>query len=469
MVEQNRRQHSSPETTSTPEFIAGERKMLRSFHEMVRPVLEHPEIYQKDKDDKSVRIGFEFEYSVLDEDYKQASQSQRDRFLGIKYAGKDFTAMELGAAQLEWTTDPIDITTADISSVENEAAVKERILIELANNLGLHLLRSGSNPLLPIADIVRSAKEKYIKSPDYHNEHKRPGMRTEIGNIEDVDVRDAAIVSILNSVQCNIEAKGFEDAIDKLNRSFAIGPMAVAMSGNSRFLEIKDTGLSDTRMTAWEISHDDRTQHEFETDQPLRIGLPTEYYTDMKDYFGKIARYPFILRGFEVALYQGIGLNWRDTRVKVVEKSLVVEFRPVSMQPTIKESVALMLFYLGRLMWSRQQGESLLDLKLVKQNRDQATKMGLNALLWTQNEQEITRLPATDVLLLEIERSQKGLETAGISTSSFVEHFDILKKRIKDEENPSDRLAKAFYTNVAKGMPREKALILALNDSNALT
>lgn len=64
--------------------------------------------------------------------------------------------------------------------------------------------------------------------PDFHNTNRRKDLDTIIGKEEKVDIGDAAIIGLTNSVQLNIEAKNFADSIDLLNRSFGIGPMVVS-------------------------------------------------------------------------------------------------------------------------------------------------------------------------------------------------------------------------------------------------
>jgi hypothetical protein len=270
-----------------------------------------------------------------------------------------------------------------------------------------------------------------------------------------------------NSIQCNLEASSFEDAIDKTNRSFAIGPMAVALASNARFLEEKDTGIADIRMIAWEKSHDTRTALETEQGKITRIGLPGLYYLDLRDYFQRVPCYPFILHDPEHAFQIGIGLNWRDTRIKFIEDSVVVEFRPVSTQSTVKENIAIMLFYLGRLQWSSQHKEPLLDLKLVEQNRDQAMYFGLNSKLWTHKDKKTELLPAEIALDLELKRAVSGLKSFGFSSDDINYYFEVLHKHLAEKESPSDKLAQRFYKYYSSDCSKKESLILALDENGS--
>jgi len=454
-----------PEQTPLTETERKENEMRLAFSRTAEEVLGQESRFIKNPGD--LRVGLEVEYSVLSKEFSQATGECRDQ---IVKSNPGFADVELGAAQLEWRTDPLYLNQAGLGALEDIFIDNEGKIKESAREQGVHLLRAGSNPFVLIPEIERTNKTKYQQVPDYHNDSKRWGLYTKIGVGEDgvVDVRDAAIIALTNSVQCNLEASSFEDAIDKANRSFAIGPMAVALSGNARFLEEKDTGIADTRMIAWEKSHDTRTALETEQGRITRIGLPGLYYQSLRDYFQRISCDPFILHDPEHAFQVGIGLNWRDTRIKFIEDSVVVEFRPVSTQPTAKENIAIMLFYLGRLQWSSQHKEPLLDLKLVEQNREQAMYFGLSGSFWTRKDNKRELLPAEIALDLELKRAASGLKSFGFSNEEINYYFTVLHKRIAEKENPSDKLARQFYKYYSLGYSKKESLILALNENGGL-
>ena len=192
------------------------------------------------------------------------------------------------------------------------------------------------------------------------------------------------------------------------------------------------------------------------------------YYLDLRDYLQRVSCYPFILYDPEHAFQIGIGLNWRDARIKFIEDSIVVEFRPVSTQPTVRENIAIMLFYLGRLHWSIQNNEPLLDLKLVEQNRNQAMYFGLNSRLWTYRGRRIEILPAEVALDLELKRATDGLMSFGFSKEEIDYYFEILRVRLSEKETPSDKLARRFYHYNSLGYTKKESLILALNENENL-
>lgn len=464
-IERKPFKYKLPEQTPLTETERKENEMRLAFSKKAEEILGQEGRFIKKPGD--LRVGMEVEYSVLSGEFSQATELCRDQ---IVKSNPDFADVELGAAQLEWRTDPLYLNQVGLNALENIFIVNEEKIKESVREQGAHLLQTGSNPFVLIPEIKRTHKIKYQQVPDYHNDSKRWGLDTKIGVSEDsiVDVRDAAIIALMNSIQCNLEASSFEDAIDKTNRSFAIGPMAVALAGNARFLEEKDTRISDLRMVAWEVSHDTKTALETEQGRITRIGLPGLYYLDLRDYFQRVSCYPFILHDPEHAFQIGIGLNWRDTRIKFIEDSVVVEFRPVSTQPTVKENIAIMLFYLGRLQWSSQHKEPLLDLKLVEQNRDQAMYFGLNSKLWTHKDKKTELLPAEIALDLELKRATSGLKSFGFSSKNINYYFEVLHKSLAEKETPSDKLARQFYNYNSLGYSKKESLILALNENGGL-
>jgi hypothetical protein len=220
---------------------------------------------------------------------------------------------------------------------------------------------------------------------------------------------------LFQSFQINLQAFSLDDAVNKLNHSLMIGPYILAISGNSRYIELQDTGYNDLRITAWEISHDTRTEEELARGMGMRIGLPERYFKSIEDYLIRILRYPFILYAPEDALNVGIGLTWLDTRIKFVDDTAVVEFRVVPTQPTIEDEMALMLFYIGRLFYSQMWDEPLMPMKMVQENREVAIKQGLSGEMWHWKHNKALSKEATrSVIESEISKANLALMNFGV-------------------------------------------------------
>jgi hypothetical protein len=406
-------QHTPPLTGGLFYFIAQihmkeiqqnqEMAMREAFRAKAHEVVSNPDRFRKS--DGVMRVGLEMEAALVRGDGSPVTQEERDRAI----APVPFADCELGAAQLEWRTEPIVINApGGFIQMATQAIERDRIMQEQAKAQGLGILRAGSNPFIEIPKIVRTDKPKYRAVPDFHNA-KRTRTDTVIGRVDQVDIGDASVVSLLNSLQCNMEAPSLEGAVELLNRSLMIGPEVVALSANARLLAFQDTGLADLRMSAWETSHDTRSQVERDQEEALRVGLPNRYVADIADYFAQIEKRPFILFDTDHALQIGIGLNWQDTRIKIIGDSAVVEFRPVSIQPSAVEDVAVMLFYLGRLAWSKNHAEPLMDMEEVKARRLAAMTDGIAAFAH--------ELPQ------RLEQARAGLMESGMSSQGDCAFF----------------------------------------------
>ena len=437
-----------------------EEKMMAAYDVQSSTVLANQNQYRKTGRRK---IGLETEYSLIHSDGSQASEQQRDAIIN---GHKSWLQPELGAAQLELTTDPEPICDQGITRMIDQLVQRETYIYCAAKSQGLQVLKSGTNPFIQINEIVRSSKPKYQIVPDFYNK-ERTNDDTIIGRTEKVDVGDLSIIALFNSIQLNLEASSPEDGIDLLNRAIAISPTVVALTGNSRYLSGKDTNISDMRMLAWSKAVDTRTPEQKRNGiEETRAGIPDQYFDSLDHYFRQIKRYPFILDAPEVALAVGIGMYWKDARVKVIGYILVVEPRPIPMQPTIQENIAATLFYLGRLNYSQIEKEALLPMSLVKENKQSAMQDGLYSNLWNMRNGLITKSCAKEIMLEEIQKAEAGLSNLGLNREQL-NYLKLLKERI-NIGTPSDQLARLVqrYQNDGESRNEEISIgLLVLTDS----
>ena len=404
-------------------------EMLQVFREQARDILKDQDRFIKNRDD--LLVGFESETAIYkDEKFLDGLEAARDSILSEL---SDIGDVELGVAQIELRTPPVNLLKlGGVSELFALHQNNDQRLTQAARARGYRILRVGANPFLPTVNSPRTNRPKYHQVPDFYNAHRPTYIDTFIGSGRGrVDVGDAAIVSLFQSFQVNLQARSFEDACDKMNRSFMIAPYLLALSGNSRYLRCIDTRLQDVRMTAWQKSHDTGLQDlrilawekafdlrgcsGFSAGQVLRVGLPERYFIDLADYLDRAGRFPFILYAPEAALKIAIGMTWLDTRVKFIGDSLVVELRLLPTQPSIEEELALTLLYLGRLFWSQEKKETLLPFEMVRENRLSAMLHGMNRPMWFRiNEDSIRRAPYRRGIIREIDRAKQGLMMFGL-------------------------------------------------------
>lgn len=371
------------------------------------------------------KVGMESEYSLLTSSYSQADQSVRDSIIAQDPSIFD---KELGAAQIELWTGPVNLLGKELNLLIDDYRLKESLLGRLADQSGSRVLRSGSNPFVPLSEVaVTKGCFKYELSMDFHRRNRRHPLDTTFGLEEIVDVADPSCISLFNAVHFNIDCLHIKDAIDKLNRSLMLSPLLTAFGTNAMFLDYKMTGIADIRLPAWQISHDVRTTREVGDGLLTRIGMPKAYYKDVYDYFDQLLAHPFIIgqdpvvreHAFDVA----IGLNWRDARLKFLRDGkniLIVEFRALPMQPTLEDDAAMLMFYLGRLLWSQQNHEELLPFDIVVDDKIQAMNYGLFARLHCRDKNGNLKTEVAHKLLdLEIERASIGLLKFGLDPKEF--------------------------------------------------
>jgi gamma-glutamylcysteine synthetase len=425
-----------------------EQNMRNSFRHRSSNVLNQEKNYIK----KGEHVGFELETQIVDKNTLEIAPEEVRNSL-IKYKTENFDK-ELGAGQLEIKTPPLKLFKG-LGFLESEL---DRIVDDgnkfLYHNHGnkYGFLMMGAHPTSDISNIKRSNAEKYRLVPNFHNDYQGNHIDTIIGDKDTIDSKDAAIIGLMTSIQCNIEATNFKDAIDKMNRSFMIGNYIIATTTNARFVDGKDTGISDIRMTTWETSHDLRTPEQIINHEKTRIGLPKSHYKDMKDYLEKISMHPFILNtesqqshAFEI----GVGLNWNDTRVKFNREKghAIVEFRPISTQPTIKENIASMAFYIGRLEYSQMNREPILDMRFIEINREQVMKKGMEGrITYFDNKGELRVDYVKNILPNEIEKAYHGLINKGINKNEATKYLNLITERLYTG-TPADQLSKKIYSS----------------------
>jgi len=430
-----------------------EREMRESFAEKAKEILRSEERFRKQGDRQL--MGFESEVA-LDAEHVGVDSVERVRDEIIAEMGSS-ADVELGVAQIEMRTPPIDILAVDgVHRLSTMYESEFKKLKTIAHKKHCGVLRIGANPFLPIENTPRTSKPKYTQVPNFYNRNRRKHVDTLIGlGRTQIDIGFAEVVSLFQSFQVNIEATCFADAIDRMNRSLMIAPYLLGIGGNARFLNCVDSHLQDMLMAAWEKSHDTRLQdlrvlaweksfdirtpEEIGTGRLLRVGLPERYFDNMEDYLSRAGQFPFILYSPENALQIAIGMTWLDARIKFIGDSCVVELRLLPTQPTTREEMIFALLYMGRLVDAQTRNEALLPIELVRENRLSAMMYGAHRPMWFVSNSGIPeKLPFAIGMKREIQNARYGLRLFGIE--------DMLDTRflasMMRQGSPSDRLGK---------------------------
>lgn len=436
---------------NTPE----EEVMRDGFIAIASEVVKNEENYQHS--DTTFLAGTELELPLINHDYTLATQEGRDKVV----SSTPYTSVELSAHQLEVTpAKPADLKH-DLMSLERMMEDSISSIRPTTRNLNLSWLRLGTYPLCHIHEVDHTKGDpkyiKYVRSPMWHTQNQRPDaegyLLTASGPL---DVSSGYIVGLLNAIQITVDATSFEDAIDKLNRSYMISPMAVALAANSSHLGYLYTGYADVRFVAWTISHDTRTYNEVNNGNPTRVGLPRDYFSGLNEYFNQILSYPFVMNdpiSLEHPFEVGNGLFWRDARLKFFreQQKVGVEFRPVAIQPDLQGDMSVMMFYVGRLLWSQYNNETLTPMKAVWANKQSAMSHGMQAKLYTQIDGQLHLVNARTALEIEIRRANEGLALLGASVDKRVYYINSLLERL-DKGSPAEIFMAAAKKRIARNI-----------------
>lgn len=431
-----------------------EKEMRNAFRKKVKEIIEEKERFIKKRED--TMIGLESEIGVFDLHHTESEMLfVRDAI--VKRVGNEGADVELGAFQLELRTPPLSIFSTDgILPLEKKYRDITAIAVEEVKKHDSSILRCGTNPFVRIHDTPRTKKEKYTEVPNFQNVHRRKFAEMHIGiNGPNVNIGDASIVSLFQSFQVNMGACSLDDAVTLLNYALMTGPYLVGIGGNSRYLECTDTGINDVRILAWEASHDTRTVHDVVHGTKTRIGLPERYFLNIEDYFGRVARYPFILHNPDFAMQVGIGLHWLDTRIKIIGDAAVVEFRMLPTQPQSADEISFALAFIGRLLYAVDNKEELLPFELVKENRLSTLLYGTRGNVWIKNGGLLKRVPIDEAIEIEVARAIQGLCSIGIDERDRLGEFIARYKK----NSPSEILARALN---GKKYPEKEELWNAL-------
>ena len=362
-------------------------------------------------------VGIELEFGVFDELGNPVIRNDVE---------DDKISKELGHHQIEIITDPIVI-----ESIEKFKEDYFSDLNETFGKLKQKVSGVGSIPNLSLdAFEVTPNEEKYEKVPNFHKDKVKEEFKTLFSEL------DARHVGLFNAIQLNVDCNSVDDAVAKLNRSLSISPYLVAIFGNARYIDSKESGFKDCRVKVWEETHDTRDGVEREKGKETRIGLPENYFSSIDDYFARVSAHPFILDNERAAFEISIGLNWHDARIKFIEKPEgylpIVEMRSLSSQQSAEEDIAATLMYIG-LLESTSKPQPM---KSVKFNRESALKDGLEGKMVDEQGRFRSTL---DVAKDKALRAIEGLLSLGYDARSVDFALRPVYRILDEGTSPCDR------------------------------
>lgn len=185
----------------------------------------------------------------------------------------------------------------------------------------------------------------------------------------------------------------------------------------------------------------------------MRTGLPSGYYSDLREYFQDVHDQPSILNQPTKAFPIGLGLYWRDARLKFFrlqedDPQVILEFRPMSIQPSSFEDYAMVAFAVGHIFGSQVMKLPLLPFSLVRENRMSAMSDGLSSELWFMRDGQPEKLSAKDGFPKELSVTEEGLRYLGAAEDEIGEVREVWQSRLA-KGSPAEILSQRF--NLWKG------------------
>ncbi len=352
--------------------------------------------------------------------------------------------IEIGAHQLELTPPvPFPFTPDGVIAFAHWLHSQwHRVNTALQSHHAM-IMPLGSIGWVPIEELTYTqGYDKYHRSPAWHQRHANPIQPT-YGSVEPVQADNAYWVTCFNSIQVTLDARTDKEAVELVNWSNSLSPLLTALAANAGWLDHRCVCLGDLRVPVWQISHDARPTSERSSTAP-RVGLPNHHITSIPDYLADIVRYPFVLNhegSLEHAWEIGNGMCWRESRLKVFEQSqrLAVEFRPLSLQPTIEENINLVLLYLGLANWGLHNHAEPTNVPQLHAQKREAEAYGLYGNIAWGNQAK--RIEAWENVPRLIACARSGLELAGIDWPDL-QSFGTLRS---EHLHPTARLHTQLY------------------------
>lgn len=432
--------------------------MREAFCEVAGRIL-HDEWYVSVPNTSVRRVGLEVEHSCVGPDGPMP-ETVRDQIIADTNWQR-----EIGATQIEITTPPCDLNVSDGWSGLAVSLLEETARLDAAvEAMGYRTVRHGVNPALCNLDASgrTTASQRYLFVPEFHRAHRCPIAP---GLVAGVGASDPYVTTAMCALQLNIDCHSVGEAIALLNQSYATLGYAMAIGANARYVAGQDSGWADVRGPLWEASHDIRTVDEYKIGAPGRVGFPSGYYAGLGDYLTDLYDQPFILNRPGEELEVATGLCWRYARLKFLRRGtadaqIVLEFRPLSLQPNTESDLAMTAFVLGHLFGSLDRPR--LSWSQAVENGLMAMQQGMHSQLYCSTRGGLCRLPAAAALAHELPIVLHGLERLRVPAveRAWVERF--CWQRIA-AGSPSEQLAallhQGFDLNAALQTLRAKTVL----------
>jgi gamma-glutamyl:cysteine ligase YbdK (ATP-grasp superfamily) len=335
-----------------------------------------------------VQVGVETEYLLVDAHNNLISEAQRNRVL----EALDHSSPELGVSTIETHTDPVPlIDDGGACSLLREMQRVEDETIAVARRQGCSLVRMGAYPGSFAHLAVTQTPDRYQRLLDIshtlHGVDDNTASTVQIGEIQ-LPYQRCDVMSGCQSIHINMQVTAGETAIALLNRCIEMVPYLLALTANSPLLNCRPSGYKEVRVPLWEPLFTFPHIDAYYGVNTRRTGFPDYYYRGWDDYWRDVGRKLYMTHDPDEAFDSNVKQFWRTVRLKPCPgrtTDCLLEVRAFGTQPTLAEDAALYLLLVALLKYSQHNPRPLLPIAYTKVNFDQASRHGLDALLYVSD------------------------------------------------------------------------------------
>jgi gamma-glutamyl:cysteine ligase YbdK (ATP-grasp superfamily) len=358
--------------------------------------------------DELYRVGVEIEICLLDDKALPVSAHKLLEEMRSKF---DVEA-EYGKCQFEIKTAPISMH--DLFSINSffvdfidhlEIAIKK-----VYKNRNVIPVFLGGNPS---PDIFKrkfvTRKERYLKF--YEWQKKFPDVE-----IEGQSFKPSDIATAIQGFHLHLQGLNPVYTTHMFNYMLSLIPSAILLGANSRLFSGKLFSIYEPRVFLYDHSEQQNS------------GFPAipKYLDRLEDYINYIASRHNPENSND---YFGLEKDRHDDlRIRLNSPYYRVETRIMSVQPTPKEIVAMIEFFIGFLYRSIIEGRPLRPLSSIREDRAAVIRSGYNAK---------THFEVSETIKTYLHVAKKGLKDLGLG----MEYIGILEKRLDARTSPGQYIA----------------------------
>ena len=362
--------------------------------------------------DEIYRVGVEVEACLLDDKSLPVNAHPLIKELSSKYKVES----EYGKCQFEIITDPISMhNLSDINSFfEVFLDYLSSSINKVYKNRNVIPVFLGGNPSPNIFQrkfVTR--KERYL---DLYNKQKRfPEIELEGQKFKARDIATA-----IQGFHLHLQGKNPIYTANMFNYILNLIPTAIMLGCNSKLFAGRVFSLYSPRIYLYEHS------------EMQNSGFPAlpKYLDKIEDYID------YITSRTHSSTNDYFGLEkdrHDDLRIRLNSEFYRVETRIMSVQPTPKEMVAMIEFFIGFLYKAIIDGKPLRPLSSIREERNAVVHSGYNAK---------THFDIAETAKSQIHIAKQGLADLGLGS----EFIKILESRINNKTSPGLYISKLWET-----------------------